>query len=97
MNYRAGSWFQRGEQNRKAQIDLVYLRADKTITVCELKYIESPVGLDVIDEMEKKLAIFPNKKQHTIERVLICATDPTQTLLDQGYFHRVLTIDDIFG
>jgi hypothetical protein len=92
--YDAGSWF-----NRKAegfQIDLAYFRADRVITICEMKFLDRPVGKDVIAPMEQRIRRMPNPKILTVERVLVTATPPTVALLSEGYFNSILTLDDLF-
>ncbi len=97
VNYEVGSWFSKGQGGRKAQVDLLFFRADRVITLCEMKILDTAVGIGVAGDVDKKLAVLPNPKKHTIERVLITASDPTQALADEGYFHRIVKIDELFG
>ena len=41
IDYQSGSWFKRADNNQGAQVDLVFVRADKVITACEIKYTTS--------------------------------------------------------
>lgn len=91
----AGSWFAKGEKNLKTQIDLVFIRADNVITICEIKFTDRKVGLEAIKEMRKKTEVFPNPKKRTIEKVLISAAEPTEQLRNEGFFHNILTIDSL--
>lgn len=95
--YEAGSWFGRGGANRGIQLDLVFKRADRVLTICELKYRGRKVGLEAAQEMQQKLEVFPNPWNYTIERVLISRSSPTETLVNNGYFHRILQIGDIWS
>ena len=97
VKYDVGTWYDKNDQGRKAQIDLVYVRADNVVTICEIKFQSRPVDVDVIGEMEKKILVFPEKKVQTIEKVLITLSPPTRKLEDEGYFHRILAVDDVFG
>ncbi len=39
IRYRSGPWFKRSQDSRGgAQIDLLFVRADKVLTLCEMKY-----------------------------------------------------------
>ena len=96
VRYHSGSWFGKGKSNKKAQIDLIYIRADNVITLCEIKFKNNKIGTDVISEVERKINTLPNPKQHTIEKVLISLSEPSKLLLNEGYFHRILTVKDIF-
>ncbi len=97
VRYSSGSWFKRGLQNTKTQIDLIYARADGVLTLCEIKFTRNKIGKEVIKDIEKKVETLPNPKQLTVEKVLITATEPTKPLLNEGYFNGILTIEDIFG
>jgi len=58
-------------EKRGYQIDLVYDRDDKVYTLCEVKYLQSKVTPKIIEEFEKKPALFPNPENSTIHKVLI--------------------------
>ena len=56
IDYTYGSYFDlKKSLEEKVQIDLVFMRADNVITICEMKYSFSPVGKDIIAEVEKKV------------------------------------------
>jgi AAA+ ATPase superfamily predicted ATPase len=97
VSYDAGSWFQRADSDPGAQIDLMFVRADRVVTLCEVKYREEKIGKGVIKEVEAKIATYPNPKRMSIEPVLITASDVTQDVLDSGFFTRILTIEDVWG
>ena len=50
-----------------------------------------------LDFLQKRLAKIPNPRKMTFERVLITASAPKQSLVNRGYFHHILTLDNIFG
>lgn len=95
--YQAGPWYKRGDAG--FQVDLVYLRADRVITVCEMKFQdpEERVGKGVIADMRRKVARLPNPRGLAIEPVLITASEPTRDLVNEGYFNRILTLRELFG
>ncbi len=95
--YKAGSFFNRQShaQNKGYQIDLVFDRADRVLTICEIKYLQSKATRKIITEFEHKLELFPNPKKATINKVLI-TTEGADTELS-SYFDRILTLDDIFS
>ena len=97
IRYDAGSWYSLKNDSNNAQIDLAYIRADKVISICEIKYTSTPVGKDVMSNFQKKENVFPNKKRYTVERVLISACGITESLKNEGYFHKVLTAEELFG
>ncbi|KPA09759.1 ATPase (AAA+ superfamily) [Candidatus Magnetomorum sp. HK-1] len=97
VQYDVGSWFQKGADNIKSQIDLIFIRADGVLTLCEIKFTRNKIGKEVIKDIERKIEILPNPKQLSIEKVLITAAKPTEPLEQEGYFHNILTIDNIFS
>jgi AAA+ ATPase superfamily predicted ATPase len=97
VQYEVGSWFKKGIESHKIQIDMIYLRADNVITLCEMKFTREKLGKEIIRDIQKKVDSLPNPKQHTVEKVLITAAEPTQPLLNEGHFHKILTLEGIFG
>lgn len=93
--YKAGAYFNRqtGNQDRGYQIDLIFDRADRVLTICEIKYLQSKATRGIIAGFERKLELFQNPKKATIHKVLITTEGADNTLT--GYFDRILTLDDI--
>ena len=77
-----------------ARIDLLFKRADRVITLCEVKF-RKHVGREVIGEVERKVAALSEQTDHTIERVLISARSPSREVRDEGYFSAILTAEDL--
>lgn len=77
------------------QYDLVYLRKDDVITVCEAKYLSEAPSTALIREMEEKIKKTPFPRGVTIEKVLISNHEASEALKESGYFHRVLTAQEI--
>ena len=92
VQYRAGPYFRHSRGGRLAgvQIDLVFDRADKVVTLCEMKYREAPVGVETAREMREKLEKVPWIEDRTVQKVLITKSEPTQDLVRSGYFSRIL-------
>lgn len=99
VRYKSGAFFNRTtiKEQMGYQIDLIFDRADYVLTICEIKYTQSKIGVEVIDEFEKKLRMMPDPKGKTIEKVLISASGATDALLARGYFDRIITLEDIFS
>lgn len=98
VKYRAGPFYNR-ETVKKVpgfQIDLLFDRDDHVITICEIKYNNEPVGSKVVSEFEKKMAYFPNAKNKTIHKVLIAVNGAAESVVNQCYFDRIITLDDFF-
>ena len=96
VQYQVGSWYG-GKFDSKTQIDMMYIRADRVIVICEMKYQSAPIGKKIIEEVEEKVRRYPNKKGFTIERVLVTLSNPTQDLLDEEYFTRIVTVEELMS
>lgn len=94
--YEYGSWFRKGDLATGAQVDLLFRRADRVLTLCEVKFAQK-VGTKVIKEVEQKVQALAAMGRYTVERVLITVHPPTQNLLNEGYFNQVLTVEELFG
>lgn len=91
-----GPYFDRGSNHREGvQIDLMFVRHDPVITLCEFKYHNGLVGKSIITEVERKVELLGQSKK-TIEKVLITTEGITPDLKDSGYFSQVLLVEDLF-
>lgn len=99
VRYKSGAFFSRTtiKEETGYQIDLIFDRADHVLTICEIKYTQGTVGVEVIDSFEKKLSLMPDRENKTIEKVLISANGASDSLLSRAYFDRIITLEDIFN
>lgn len=88
-----GPLFHRGSTN--FQIDLLYLRSDNVITLCEMKYTNQPISTKVIPEVERKAKLIEAPARISIEKALITRMGVEQSLIDSDYFNYILTVDDL--
>lgn len=96
VSYKVGPYYHRNTAS-SAQIDLIFQRADKVLTICEIKYRQTPPGSEIIDQFEKKLAILDEKfKNLSIHKVLISPNGAESSLVNSGYFDEVVTLRDFF-
>ena len=98
VNYRVGAYYSKKSLPEESgfQIDLVFDRDDKVLTICEIKYSQTPVSTKVIEEFEKKLAYLPNGRHKSIQRVLISTWGPDKALEKRAYFDAMIQTDDFF-
>ncbi len=98
VKYHCGSYFTKGTQisGDGSQIDLIFDRADHVLTICEIRYTESPVDTIVIEEFEKKLSLLPNRNKKTIHKVLISNKGASEALIRRHYFDELITLEDFF-
>lgn len=75
------------------QIDLLFERRDKVITVCEIKYRTAKIDVGIVDQVEEKIQRLKTKNE--IERVLIAPNGVTDRTRDSMYFDRIIEMDEI--
>jgi hypothetical protein len=97
IDYHAGAYFNRRSMREKkgVQIDLLFERADKVLTICEIKYQDRPVGIEVIHQFEERIQCLELSERQSIQRVLISASGVTMELTERSYFDKVLTLEDL--
>jgi uncharacterized protein len=97
IEYSAGPWFQQGKRGvlEGAQLDLVFGRADGVLTICEMKYRATPIGLEIVRETEAKLARIPILEKRTVQKVLITRSEPTSELRKSSYFAHIIMANDL--
>ncbi|EKD52138.1 MAG: hypothetical protein ACD_62C00095G0002 [uncultured bacterium] len=100
VSYVSGSWFRSRTIHDKsftagAQIDLMFLRKDRVITVCEAKYTSRLQAQSLIKDMQQKTevlrAYFP---QYAVQRILILGKkmEPPNSVTQA--FDRILFAED---
>ncbi|MBF0430680.1 MAG: ATP-binding protein [Fibrobacteria bacterium] len=97
VEYACGPYFKIADKEEMGcQIDLAFDRADKVITLCEMKYTMTSVGMDVIEEVERKSEILRRKyPAKTIQPVLLTLSKPTSDLENSGYFFRIIQAETL--
>jgi hypothetical protein len=99
VRYDFGPWFGRVDMKSGAQVDLLFKRADNVLTLCEVKHRKT-VGTETVAEVQDKVEVLLNSplnrgREFTIEKVLVSVYPPSQSLVKEGYFSRVLTLDEL--
>ena len=77
------------------QIDLLYVRNDHVITVCEIKYLNQPVSTIVVKDVERKCRLVTIPRGYTVEKALICRFGADEALLALDYFNHIVTVEDL--
>ncbi len=97
INYRHGAYFSKGsiDADPGYQIDLVFDRDDKVLTVCEIKYTQTPIDTSIIQSFERKLG-FLSTTRKSIHKVLISSNGVSPSLKQRAYFDQIITINDFF-
>ncbi|MEM1243477.1 MAG: hypothetical protein AAGG80_01510 [Pseudomonadota bacterium] len=90
-----GPYFKR--EDTQFQIDLVYLRQDQVITVCEVKFHNQPISVDIVREIERKCQLIQIPRGYTLERALISRYGADKALTKLSYFHHIISMADFFN
>lgn len=90
-----GPYFERGKGG--FQIDLLFKRFDKVITLCELKFHNSPVEAQVIAQVEKKAKLLKIPRGYTLEKVLIAPNGADKSVAQSEYFHQIIDLEKLMS
>lgn len=98
VEYAYGPWYKPG----MAQIDLMFIRKDSKLIICEIKYNnESELGRQVIRDVQKKVDAFlasqPRYARYTLETALITTEPVPDTLKNEGYFTYLVTAEQLLA
>jgi len=98
IEYNFGPYFNaRTRQESGVQIDILFNRKDNVLTLCEAKYGIRPTGIEIIQDIERKVEILNHQfKRKTIQKVLISKSGATKNLMSSGYFYRIISPDEFF-
>jgi AAA+ ATPase superfamily predicted ATPase len=93
--YSAGAYFSRVVERESPgyQLDLVFQRADHVHTVCEIKYSQAPVGIEVINSFSRSIEIYRAHNPVSIHRVLISASGADSALMNAHFFDDVIDLN----
>jgi AAA+ ATPase superfamily predicted ATPase len=91
VKYDVGPFFSKSTP-QKYQIDLLFLRADKVLTICEIKYTKASTSKSVIRDFERKIELLSIPSRHSVQRVLISAEGADASLVEAAYFDQILDL-----
>lgn len=92
IEYTYGSYF----QSKGAQIDLMFIRKDKVITLCEIKYGEQKDKAKLVTEVNKKAEVIREiYPKYTIQRVLVYNGKVADSILNSGEFYKAINVADL--
>ncbi len=95
--FRQGARRGRKNEHAGAQIDILVRRRGDILTLIECKFRSQSIGVGVIEEVRQKVKMLHAPGKHSVERVLLTSGEITPELEREGYFHRVLGLECLFG
>lgn len=94
IQYQAGPWFRNGSKG--AQVDLMFIRKDRMITLCEIKYADQ-LSSRLMEEFENKIRVIKEQfPLYGIQKVLVVGKSPTISKTVRQYFHDILPAGQVF-
>ncbi len=98
IHYKYGPWFQRrGDQKNGAQVDLLFERMDRVVTICEMKYVFQGNASKLVADFEKKAAVVMEAyPSYGIQKVLVLGKKNAMASMVKKNFDHVLFAEDIF-
>lgn len=104
VRYDYGAYFSKKSDNvnRGFQIDLMYIRKDARIVLCEIKnYSEIFDDNKIISKAESNMRLFlqlhPQYKNYTFELAIIAPEGVSDNIRNSGTFRHIITFNDIFN
>ena len=77
------------------QFDLAFDRKDRCLSLFEVKCRQTPLGIEVASEFERKLKNLKVPKTHNIQKVLVSSGPVSKSLRDARYFNRIIELEEI--
>lgn len=77
-------------KQRGCQIDYMIQTKHNTLYVCEIKFTKHPIGMEVIDELQKKIDRLKRPKGFSCRPVLIHVNGISEDVLDSDYFAAII-------
>src|SRR3990167_1390551 len=90
----SGTYFQRKTNKQKGcQIDYLIQTKYKTLLVCEIKFSQNPIGVNVISSVKDKIAKLSLPRGFAVVPVLIHAGEVTDAVYDADYFINIIDVN----
>jgi hypothetical protein len=105
VDYTHGSWYDKSKAQsslaRDAQIDLMYIRKDSKLIICEIKYNnDSTLTRKVMRDTQDKVDLFlernPKYARYTVETALITTEPAPDGIRNEGYFTYMIDTEQLF-
>jgi hypothetical protein len=79
------------------QIDYLIQTRFNTLFVCEIKFKKSPIGTEVITQMQKKISHFQFPKGFSCRPVLIHVNEVDDKVISSAYFSNIIDFSKVLS
>lgn len=86
----------REKEGAGLQLDLVFERADRVLTICEIKHKSKPTTINEADDIRAKFATLDYKPDYARQMVLVSTSGATKEVREAGIFDKIISLDDLF-
>jgi hypothetical protein len=94
----ANPYFQNKTSKQEGcQIDYLIQTKHNCLYICEIKYSKHPIGMDVLYEVQKKIAALHLRPGMSCRAVLIHVNGVTQNLIDEDYFSNIIDFSEMLS
>lgn len=94
---KTGTYWQRPTKRKVGvQLDALIGCADGVTLVCECKWSRNRIGMEAVQQLRERTALYPNLRGDTLRLVLATANGATQDVQRVADI-SVVTLDDLFG
>jgi len=92
----AGPYLQTAKSRRKGcQIDYLIQTNHACLYACEVKFNQELIGMEVIEEMKKKLEAFQIPRNFSCRPVLVHVNGVTARVADSGFFAKIVDFSEL--
>ncbi|MFS8564237.1 MAG: ATP-binding protein [Rhabdochlamydiaceae bacterium] len=92
----ANAYFQTaGVRKRGCQIDYLIQTRFRYLYACEVKFRQTVIGVEVIEEVEEKLSRLKLPRGFSCRPVLIHVNGVSEELVDSGYFAKIIDLSEL--
>ena len=98
VEYQSGAFYSRAttKEDRGFQIDLLFKRADRVVTLCEVKYNSSPITMSSARKILETFAGYSVPRSFKTQRVLITTGGVSESVRTSMMFDEIISPVDIF-
>jgi AAA+ ATPase superfamily predicted ATPase len=91
-------YFQRATKAKPGvQIDYLIQTRFNTLYLCEIKFHRDPIGLEIIEEMEKKIKALQLPRGFSVRPVLIHVNGVKDNVAEREFFSHILDFSQLFS
>lgn len=89
-------FLQRASKNKSGcQIDYLIQTRLKLLYICEIKFSQNTIGIEVIKDVKEKIKRLKKPRGFACNPVLICVGEVSNAVLDANFFTHIINIADL--